>query len=307
MYTIKDLAVSPVVFDEIPHTYTLNGKQLSGITGIIHQYVFPDKYKGIPSRILNAAAERGHRIHSQVQMIVEGYDYAEPDLSVKDLFKWVKENGIKFIASEYLVSDEQNVATAIDILDSMLNLYDIKTTDKLDTEYLSWQLSTCAYLFEKQNPKKKVNELFGIHLRNGKARVVRVDRIDDAIIADLIWAAAAGLPWSNPLKPVNIDIMNSKDVAKMVEIESQITAFEQNLAALKEQEENMKKGLLELMLRTGVNKWVSPNGKLTLSVRQGSVRCTFDSKRFKENYPELYEHYVKESLVNPSLIIKTNV
>ena len=307
MHSFKDLAVSPVVFNEIPHTYTLNGKQLSGITGIIHQYVFPDKYKGIPTRILDAAAERGHIIHSQVQMIVEGYGSAKPDLSVKDFFKWANEQGIKFIASEYLVSDEQNVATAIDILDSVLNLYDIKTTSKLDTEYLAWQLSTCAYLFEKQNPTLKVKELFGVHLRNGKCRVVRVNRIDDAIIADLIWAAAAGLPWSNPLKPVFTDIMNAKDVAKMVEIESQITAFEQNLAALKEQEDAMKKGFLELMLRTGTDKWVSPNGKLTLSVRKGSVRSTFDGKRFAEDYPELYEDYQKQTLVNPSLIIKTNV
>lgn len=307
MVSSKELAVSPVIFDEIPHTYTLGDKQLSGITGLIHKYVFPDKYKGIPERVLNAAAERGHLIHSQVQMIVLGFGSDEQAPSVRDFFKWADKEGIKFIASEYLVSDEKSVATAIDILDSELNLYDIKTTDKLDTEYLSWQLSTCAFLFEMQNPTLKVKELYGVHLRDGKSRVVRVNRIDDAIIADFLDAAVNGLPWTNPLKPVFTDIMNAKDVAAMVAIESQITAFEKNLAELKEKEETMKKGLLELMLRTGTNKWVSPNGKLTLSVRNGSVRSTFDSKRFEQDYPELYEDYKKQTLVNPSLIIKTNV
>ena len=62
-----------VVFDEERHTYTLNGKPLMGITGILHKYIFPDKYSNIPQAILDRAAERGHEIHRQVQMWIEGF------------------------------------------------------------------------------------------------------------------------------------------------------------------------------------------------------------------------------------------
>ena len=70
-YEYSNLKKCPVEFDELAHTYTLNGKQLSGITGIIKNYLFPDMYKGVHERTLEAAAERGSSVHSQVQMIIK--------------------------------------------------------------------------------------------------------------------------------------------------------------------------------------------------------------------------------------------
>ena len=57
-YEYSNLKKCPVEFDELAHTYTLDGKQLSGITGIIKDYLFPDMYKGVHERTLEAAAER---------------------------------------------------------------------------------------------------------------------------------------------------------------------------------------------------------------------------------------------------------
>ena len=141
----KELIESRVVFDEIEHTYTLDGKRLSGITGILHKYICPDKYTGISEETLNKAAERGHEIHSQVQMIVDGFGYANQAPEVEAFFDTMK--GTYFIAAEYLVSDNHHFASSIDIVDSELNLYDIKTTSVLDTEYLSWQLSMLLVLY----------------------------------------------------------------------------------------------------------------------------------------------------------------
>ena len=62
------LKYSRVDYDPVSHTYTLDGKQLSGITGVIKDKLFPDYYKDVPEDVLNKAAERGHRIHTAIEL-----------------------------------------------------------------------------------------------------------------------------------------------------------------------------------------------------------------------------------------------
>ena len=50
---------SQVVFSELDHTYTLDGKSLSGVTSILNRQLFADKYSGISDEVLNKAAEYG--------------------------------------------------------------------------------------------------------------------------------------------------------------------------------------------------------------------------------------------------------
>ena len=42
-----ELKESGVLFNEQEHTYNLNGKFLSGITGVLHRQLFPDEFDGI--------------------------------------------------------------------------------------------------------------------------------------------------------------------------------------------------------------------------------------------------------------------
>ena len=51
------LVKSGVVFDSEHHTYTLDGKQLSGITSLLDRQLFKDKYSGIPEDTLRKAAK----------------------------------------------------------------------------------------------------------------------------------------------------------------------------------------------------------------------------------------------------------
>ncbi len=67
-----------------------------------------------------------------------------------------------------------------------ISLGDIKTTASLDREYLSWQLSIYAYLFELQNPLIKVDKLFGIWLRGNKSELVEIERKPDAEVKRLL-------------------------------------------------------------------------------------------------------------------------
>jgi len=67
---LLDLHRSSVHFDEQSHTYTTtDGVSLSGVTSIIKQVLFPDKYRGIPEGVLAKAAERGTEIHNECEDI----------------------------------------------------------------------------------------------------------------------------------------------------------------------------------------------------------------------------------------------
>ena len=300
-YEYSNLTKCPVEFDELAHTYTLDGKQLSGITGIIKDYLFPDMYKGVHERTLEAAAERGSSVHSQVQMIINGFPPARTDRSVEAFFD--KMQGTEFIASEYLVSDLHHFASSIDIVDSRLNLYDIKTTDKLNREYLSWQLSIYAYLFELQNPTLKAGALYGCHLRDGKANVIQVERINSEIIADFLCAAADNLPWSNPLERIDDTLLKDQatQLARLAEIEDYLADFKARAKAMEDEKAKLTEGLLDIMEQRNVKTYKTD--RLTLTRVDAHTSPKFDSTTFKRDYPQMYERYVKESNVKRSLRI----
>lgn len=314
-YEYSNLKKCPVEFDELAHTYTLDGKQLSGITGIIKDYLFPDMYKGVHERTLEAAAERGSLTHSLAQMRIEGFGYqkrpnptTDEDImfnvacDIVDAF-FDKMQGTEFIASEYLVSDLHHFASSIDIVDSRLNLYDIKTTDKLNREYLSWQLSIYAYLFELQNPTLKAGALYGCHLRDGKATLIQVERINSEIIADFLCAAADNLPWANPLERIDDTLLKDQatQLARLAEIEDYLADFKARAKAMEDEKAKLTEGLLDIMEQRNVKTYKTD--RLTLTRVDAHTSPKFDSTTFKKDYPQMYERYVKESNVKRSLRI----
>lgn len=185
-----ELVRSRVVFNELDHTYTLDGKSLSGVTSMLSRTLFKDKYKGISKEVLAKAADYGHNIHEQIEL-VDSLGVTSDTPAVQDYLRIKADLGVKTLASEYLVSDESEIASSIDTIFDDLSLVDLKTTSKLDMEYLSWQLSTYAYLFERQNPTLKAKRLLAIWLpkpRYGRSMCVEVPRKSkDAIEVLLSW------------------------------------------------------------------------------------------------------------------------
>lgn len=179
---------SPVIFNELDHTYTLNGRTLSGITSLLSRTLFPSKYDGISPEVLAKAAAFGSNIHEQCEM-VDSCGVESSDPLVMAYIKMKEQWGLHSLATEYLVSDEQYIASSIDSVYEDLSLGDYKTTSRLDREYLSWQLSAYAYLFERQNPGLYARRLLGIWLpkpRYGTPAIVTVPRRSSMEIEDLI-------------------------------------------------------------------------------------------------------------------------
>lgn len=288
------LVKSNVCFDQEAHTYTINGKQLKGITGVISKHLFPTKYDDVPEEILERAKAKGHLVHSTCELvdeagitpsIIEGVNY----VAMKNEYGMIHE------ASEYLVSDNEHYATCIDkvymVDEDTYDLGDIKTTYKLDEDYLSWQLSICAFLFEMQNPGKKVRKLFGIWLRGDQAKVVEVERIPDGVIIELLDADSRGDMFVNPYV--------SELPACITSLQMSINEVLREADYWEKKKKELTQTLQEAMENYNVKSWKTDS--FCVSRTMDTTREDFDKARFKEECPELYAKYMKTTTVKGSV------
>ena len=293
---------SDVIFDPEAHTYSLNGVSLSGITGMINRQLFPDKYNNIPKEVLEKAAEKGRFIHEVCQTLDDigcdmGVEEAQNYLELKLI------HGLSYVCSEYLVSDNKHFASCIDKVykdgeDYLLG--DIKTTYKMDKEYLKWQLSIYAYFFELNNPGLKVKGLLGIWLRGHIAELVEVERIPDETIIRLLECEINGEQFITPyIKPKDL---NMPDTYKAIE-ESIIEIDEQAKYWANKKKELME-GVMKEMVKAGVYNWQGES--LQFIRKKDSIRKFFNKEAFEKDYPGVYDKYLKESPVVGNVTLKIN-
>lgn len=86
------------------------------------------------------------------------------------------------------------------------------------------------------------------------------------------------------------------------EISDKIAEFEKKIKKLKEQEDLLKQSILEEMEAKGIVK--IENDDLLINYIAPTDRETFDSKKLREDNPDLYDEYVKISKVKASIRIK---
>ena len=195
------LKASKVKFIENTHQYFLGKKKLNGITGTLIHKAFPDTYKGIREDVLMKAAERGGMIHQAFELFCTVFNsdiksYPCPIPELEDFSDMLQANDLHHVASEYLVTDNENFASAIDgvFADGEGNIYlvDYKTTATLHYNNVSLQLSIYAKWFEQMNPKLKVKELVCMWFKNGQSKFQPLARVDNEKIDELISAYLSG-------------------------------------------------------------------------------------------------------------------
>ena len=290
-----DLITSPIGFDPEAHEYILVGEDFSstaysGVTSILKQVLFPHKYKDVDADVLERAAVRGTRIHELCQASDtiptdrrEGDEQYIAEVTNYELLK--KSNDITMIANEYLVSrDDWGIASQIDCVDSEGNLYDIKTTYRLDTEYVSWQLSFYAEMYEAQNPTLKAGKLYAIWLRGTESKLVEVPRKTPEQIEQVIKAWQAG---------ETLTTAAGDDIDRLVAIEEQIAILKDSLSELETKRTQALEPIQAKMIEDGVKSVDNPRIKITLVADSTSTR--FDSKRFKADHSDLFSQYSTET------------
>lgn len=284
----------PVRFDAELHTYTEpDGRQLRGITGLLHEKLFPDTYKGVDAETLRRAADRGKAIHQMIEDFDEIGTYVDDD-NLSAYIDVCHNSGLVHHCSEYLVSDLDMYASCIDkvyrVDDNTCDIADIKTTYKLDKEYVSWQLSIYAYLLEQQNPHVKVRGLYAIHIRDGQGKLVEVQRKDAEAVKEVLYGG--DIPDYNPYTMPS----------KYRDMEDEIVRAAHLAKHYTDRVNELKAQLLADMERVKASRWESDRVQI---VRREGGRCRkFDAKAFEAEHADMYAEYVTESVTKSSITIK---
>ncbi len=306
------LKQSKVRFLEDGHKYFLELDELTGVTTILHKVLFPNKYSGIDEETLRKAAQRGTDIHEAIQ------DY-ELDRKAREheflydceqcLVEWLKKAPKRTtIRDEYLVSNDIDIASKVDLVqvdkDNRITLADIKTTTTFDAEYLSWQLSMYAYMFERMNKTLKVNRLVAYWFkRTGfewNLSIVDVERKSDEQIEQLIeW-------WRNGEVHETALVEDKPEFAPpmpIVDVASVYADIDKQIEELSTKREEFRTRLMELMIQNNIEKFELDGGRMKVARIMATTRKSFDSARFREEHRELYDEYQRESIVKETIKI----
>lgn len=298
------LNVPRVTFIEESHQYFIGKKELKGVTGTLIKKAFPDTYKNIPESVLKKAAERGGLIHNTFETFCSIFDadikqYPNPTEELQAFHSMLVAFDLHYVASEYLVTDGENFASAIDgiFADKEGNIYlvDYKTTSTLHYDNVSLQLSIYAKWFEEQNPDLNVKEIVCMWFKNGQSKFQPLQRVADYQIDDLI----------------NAYLADDTDYQYKVEVPEQFSALEQEFRlitarvdALKIKQDELKEKIMKMMED---NKQKSIKTQFaSYSYVESTTKRTLDTKLFKEKYPNAYEKLTKVSISKPSIRIKLN-
>lgn len=309
-----DLVESRVVFDNEHHTYTLDGRELSGVTPIV-KWLFPDTYKGIPQSVLDKAAEYGTLIHSKCELYdnmgILPSDDDECRQVVVEYARLTKDYQVA--KSEYLVSDEQSVASSIDKVFADDSLGDIKTTSKVHMVNVQVQLSIYAWLYEMQTGRK-ANKLYLIWLpkpQYGTPMIKELERIPSDVVACVVEMFVKGSDPLNAMAVLSGYLMVTDEPKKRVEGEipeamdeiiNELITVKKQLDIFTEREKELKKMILDTMSVKGEDKWSSD--LIQISRRAASERVSIDTKALQKNEPSIYESYKKVTKVAESLTYK---
>lgn len=318
------------MFDEATHTYRLGDRELSGITGLIHAVlllgVYPDASDFVKKVQIPKAGYYGTCVHKAIQawdeLGIEMTQFPEKEhptagmLPAQDVsaelayYRKIKPRTCKTIASEFTVS-YGNFASQIDAIwcdnEGGIYLVDHKTNN-LDyypggaeglKEYLSWQLSCYAFMFEKQTGLK-VKGLLGNWLRKGAGELWRIERKDDVQVRMLLSTEIhkqewGGFTYFNPEMQVFAEkVEEVKPVATTTDalaVPADVVSAITTLLRAEKAAKAMKERLRELMEAAGVTKWECP--EFTATIGKPSETTTFDAKAFQADHPDLYEQYLK--------------
>lgn len=298
------LNVPKVTFIEETHQYFIGKKELKGVTGTLIKKAFPDTYKNIPESVLKKAAERGGLVHNTFETFCSIFDadikkYPNPTEELQAFHSMLVAYDLHYVASEYLVTDGENFASAIDgiFADSEGNIYlvDYKTTATLHYDNVSLQLSIYAKWFEEQNPDLKVKEIVCMWFKNGQSKFQPLPRVADYQIDDLI----------------NAYLADDAEYQYKVEVPEQFSALEQEyrlitarMDALKIKQDDVKEKIMKMMV---ANKQKSIKTNIgSYSYVESTTKRKLDTELFKKKYPNAYERLTKVSISKPSIRIKLN-
>lgn len=308
-YTPASLKESDrVEFFPFGHKYLLDGKVfLMGVTSLMKKHGLSPDYSGISQEVLDHAADLGTQAHEMIEAYVEGRVAQEIPLITS-----FRKLGLNICRTEFLVTDEETVASSIDLLNAeggnQFSIIDMKRTSTVHKDALRWQLGIYKHLFLRANPWAEVVGCYCLPIKKGNkdniladvcGPLVEIQPVSDKEVEALLKAEREGTIYSPETKEVAIDEMNLSVITSQLK---KIAETEAVLKQLNEALDQTKAAIQQEMLDRGLDKYETDDVKITL--RRETTQTRFDSAAFKEADPETYAKYTKVTPVKGSITIK---
>lgn len=323
------------------------------IHSILGLGVYPEADAYVKDFIIPKAGSRGTAIHHAIQTYDQlgirqtvqtvntrqgdHYEMMEWDVS-QELDNYIRHlNGFEAVANELTVSDNDKYASQIDnvwrridtngiwLVDTKSNNIDLYPlcgyfcTNRFNSgiealqEYLSWQLSIYAELFEAENPGIKVEGLACNWLRKDQAAFWVIKRKPTELVKELLtteYIFTDNGPDYFHHDPsvfgINSNLPTTTEESQPPIVPQDVISYVADLIALdkqtKEKLEEAKKALRMAMEQHGIKSWDSGMFKATIAA--DSERATFDAAQFKKDHPDLYKQYTTRKTTKGGFTLK---
>ena len=294
---INDACINLKFTDE-EHKYTSRDfKQYVSITTILKEMEITPNYDVVDEEVLNRAIDYGKLIHSEIEKYCKleelGFTH-----ELQDFIKWSKKAQVNFVASEYIVHNEE-VAGTIDLIyrqNNELVISDIKTTSQVHKEAVSWQLSLYRYLLGESIEKATC-----IHIRPDLYEVVDIPLKTDAECEELLKCYFNNTRYE-------VAILEQNKINKLVQLQNELKTLQDKQKEIENTMKSIKDICMQEMDKRGLLKVeIKQDDTKLLITKVESKQTSFDMEKLKQDHPEInYDNYTKTTYKKPFIKITCN-
>ena len=289
-----------ITFDEEKHEYTnaRTGEVLPSVTQIINA-VYGSGLENAPSQFVERAADKGHKVHSEIDAYLTSRKMGE----TKEFKAWLDWSGFGITnvycayLAEHIVSAKTKYGSFAGTVDFYSNgwIYDWKTSKTATRKQVEkWQMQLSMYCYALRQMGNIVNEPLKIVHITDKVEVIYVDYLGDEWVEETVSKYYASEKVES--KPeTSLQTVDEQALAKFGNVLKQIAELEKSIEPIRDQikAEMEKRKILNLKA-----------GNVSVTYIAPTKRETFDTKRFKAENVDLYKQYTKVSEVKSSIRIK---
>ena len=288
-----------IIFDAANHKYYKDGDLKPSVGEIVNFYLNID-LSNIPPEILKSAQDRGTDIHLMCDKILTGEDFETIySKEYKDFEYLRKKHKIKANSIEGIVyawTPQGDYCGTYDLYDSKSKiLYDIKTSYEKHIE--EWTLKTNLYRYALEQNKSQVKEIKIIYLPSekspNKAEVFNLEILPDSKVEEVV---RAYYRQERPTKEiVELKCLPQERIKQLA------LAFE-TIKRIQTEIDNIKIAIKEEMESRNILNVQTP--EFNIAVRKAHTKKMFDSKKFKADFPDIYEKYSRNIEAKSSINIE---
>lgn len=258
--------------------------------------VYGTGLENAPEHFVNRAADKGHAVHKEIETYLKTREKGtSPEFQA-----WHKRfaQTIPVMAgeSEKIVSAETPYGAFAGTVDLFGNgfVYDWKTCKTATKQQVAkWQKQLSFYCYALRKMGYTVNEpLKIVHVNDGDLEVINVDYLGDNFVEETMKLYADN---KHPEKPTyELQTVSKSDLQTLEDTLFQIDTLEKVVSNIREKikDEMERRKILDLQV-----------GRVKMTYVAGTIRQTFDSKKFKQDDPDRYAIYLKDTPVKPSVRI----